>query len=538
MIDMSDYNAPQMAKSLRKNWVALVLLAVLAAETAFAIWHGERQHVYNFGIVQPGILYRSGQPATPQAWDWLAAQYKVRTVVDLREERPEAAWSRIQDEACGRHGMRLVHIPMTTRDAPSQEQWGRFVEIVADSSNHPILVHCELGTSRTGAIVGGYGITRCGQTVEQALADARRHFFVGAKHPEYMEFWRGLAQGGDGELDPGTCGWRTDNAGRAAGVASQMQASGQWLLPHSDGRPVLDHPSPMYGLVAIAAAALAASGMTGQAAGMTALVALSIAAAVFLCAASYSLARRAGGAGGGVVAGAMCAAACGWLVAAGLATTELIAAAVMGGAVWWWCRGERTRAGETPATRAGETPATRAGETPATRADETPATRADETPATHGRFGPLVLGLLLGTGILFGGLWGGLPVAALLLVAVAARRRDVARPHCLLAMLIVCLPWYVANQARWAGFLPSVIQPTQTVGLLHAVIAAFLIAAGIATCLLGRRLSTVALTVMVLAMLSAAAVALTLRWEYVTLMIVPICVSLGASARSMRWRAR
>lgn len=170
----------------------VILIVLLAGELCLAGWYGEQREIYKFDIVQTGILYRSGQPIG-EGWDRLANLYGVKTVIDLREtDKPKAPWSTEQDHACQRYGMKLIHMPMTDTKEPSPENWRKFLDIVHDPANWPVLVHCEMGTARTGVMIGGYRIVEQGLTAALACKDAQRHSFNPAKHPEYLAFWETL----------------------------------------------------------------------------------------------------------------------------------------------------------------------------------------------------------------------------------------------------------------------------------------------------------------------------------------------------------
>jgi len=65
---------------------------------------------------------------------------------------------------------------------------------VEDPANWPVLIHCEMGSSRTGMMVGAYRIAVQGWSVAAATQDAEKHYFAPHKHPEYCAFWEELAK--------------------------------------------------------------------------------------------------------------------------------------------------------------------------------------------------------------------------------------------------------------------------------------------------------------------------------------------------------
>ncbi|MFB3892218.1 MAG: hypothetical protein ACE15C_09365 [Phycisphaerae bacterium] len=173
--------------------VAAAVVGVLGGLAGALVWHLERP--YRFGVVQEGVLYRSGQPRGHE-WDTLRDTYGIKTVIDLRELKPSRGWSIEQDRFCREHEIRLVHIPFPNMDAPTPRQWQAFLEIVRDPANWPVLVHCEVGTARTGMMVGAYRIVVQGWDFDSALREARENNFNDEKHYRYVQFWKELALAG------------------------------------------------------------------------------------------------------------------------------------------------------------------------------------------------------------------------------------------------------------------------------------------------------------------------------------------------------
>lgn len=168
---------------------ALLVVGVLAA----AVVYGLSEGVYHFDTVHAGVLYRSGQPRG-NGLDCLVRDFRIRTVISLREDRPQEAWWQEEEQACRRLGVRMVHIPMEDRNRPSDEKWRMFLQTVTDPANWPVLVHCEAGSARTGVMVAGYRIAVQGWKAPRALTEAARQNFDVATHPDQAKFLEELAE--------------------------------------------------------------------------------------------------------------------------------------------------------------------------------------------------------------------------------------------------------------------------------------------------------------------------------------------------------
>lgn len=102
----------------------------------------------NLGIVDTGI-FRSGRP-TSAGYDALR-RLGVRTIINL-ERYPD------DGEALRQAGIASIHIPLSVARRPTEAEVDRFLAAVTDTSLRPILIHCQRGIDRTGAMVGVFRV--------------------------------------------------------------------------------------------------------------------------------------------------------------------------------------------------------------------------------------------------------------------------------------------------------------------------------------------------------------------------------------------
>jgi protein tyrosine/serine phosphatase len=139
--------------------VAIALLAV--AGGAYAWWSDQGRHLFfpkNWGVVEEGRIYRSGQIHSRLVEDVLAAN-RVRVVVDLAADDAENPHADAEREAVARLGIRKVDV--TSLDGSGLGDPERYVEALgavvrARDAGEPVLVHCAGGSERTGVVVGVY----------------------------------------------------------------------------------------------------------------------------------------------------------------------------------------------------------------------------------------------------------------------------------------------------------------------------------------------------------------------------------------------
>lgn len=142
-------------------------LALALACTAAAA-PGCARLVYNFGTVEPGAIYRSAQPS-PWFLDWVVRHHGIRSLVNLRGDTDgfESAFA-------ARHGLRLFSFDLSASRPPTPNDVERFLAVVDDPANRPLLVHCRYGVDRTGYMLGIYRVDRQGWDVDRALREMNR----------------------------------------------------------------------------------------------------------------------------------------------------------------------------------------------------------------------------------------------------------------------------------------------------------------------------------------------------------------------------
>jgi uncharacterized protein (TIGR01244 family) len=105
----------------------------------------------HFGVVEEGVLYRSGQPA-PADLVGLIERCGLKTVVCLRGTRDaddRDAWEATEREVCRSKGVEFVFLPMNHKNPPTAEQVQQFLDVTRDPARRPVLVHCRIGQQRT-----------------------------------------------------------------------------------------------------------------------------------------------------------------------------------------------------------------------------------------------------------------------------------------------------------------------------------------------------------------------------------------------------
>lgn len=125
--------------------IAAVIVIIIALKRNFS--------VKNFYVIEPGILYTSGQP---RGMDYtrLLYKYHIGTFINLRseDEHRDHNWYNEEIIWMRSNGTNYVNLPVDrygqTKGFPDEKIQKKFLEIMADNSNLPVLIHDSSGKER------------------------------------------------------------------------------------------------------------------------------------------------------------------------------------------------------------------------------------------------------------------------------------------------------------------------------------------------------------------------------------------------------
>lgn len=124
----------------------------------------------NFHTTRKGVLYRSGQPRGLGLE--FVKLYGIRTLINLR--RPDRDGIPEEKAFAAKNGLRFYNFSIGSSTAEIDKTVKRFLAIVADKSNWPILVHCSRGKERSGVLSAIYRIEHDRWSNEDALEETYR----------------------------------------------------------------------------------------------------------------------------------------------------------------------------------------------------------------------------------------------------------------------------------------------------------------------------------------------------------------------------
>ncbi|MCI0459919.1 MAG: tyrosine-protein phosphatase [Gemmataceae bacterium] len=178
-----------MIRFVRTRWLLGAALAVFLVAIPVIYYRARYAHSKRLRVVTPGVLYRSGC-LTANGFKEAIRRYQIRTVINLQDEFPDPELARRylsgevihERDLCERLKVRYVWMPpdlISRRKVPAErpEAIERFLAILDDPANYPILIHCKAGLHRTGVMAAVYRMEYQGWSAARALRELKDHGF-------------------------------------------------------------------------------------------------------------------------------------------------------------------------------------------------------------------------------------------------------------------------------------------------------------------------------------------------------------------------
>lgn len=193
-------NRFERARGDGRRWVGRLPFLALAMLIGLAAYHFRRPLFQgNFGVVQPGLVYRSAQPgANLRA---IAARCHLASILNLRAGSLADDFYRHETRAAVDLGVAFYDLPLSANRRPTRRELLILLDLL-DHCRYPLLIHCKSGSDRTGLVAGLYLMAIRGLPPRKALsafATAYGHFplFGTARlHDPFREYDRWLTDRG------------------------------------------------------------------------------------------------------------------------------------------------------------------------------------------------------------------------------------------------------------------------------------------------------------------------------------------------------
>ena len=154
-----------------------LLVAALLVAGPWGYAHYRQIHIRNFRAVREGVMYRSGQ-MTITGLKAAVHERGIKTVITLRDSASanEPPPDLSEENYCLAEGLNYVRISPRTwwspdGSIPAEIGVRRFLEVMDNAENFPVLIHCFAGIHRTGAFCAIYRMEYDRWSNEEAIAE-------------------------------------------------------------------------------------------------------------------------------------------------------------------------------------------------------------------------------------------------------------------------------------------------------------------------------------------------------------------------------
>ena len=136
----------------------------------------------NFGVVQKGMFYRSGQPDKDD-FKYITRKLKIKTLVIFKK-----GVESFERKLASQYGIGLHHLNMSASTPPTNEELDHFFSVVTTRENHPVWIHCEGGSDRTGIMTALYRIEFNNWNKLEAIIEMISYFHIPFRYPKLTQY--------------------------------------------------------------------------------------------------------------------------------------------------------------------------------------------------------------------------------------------------------------------------------------------------------------------------------------------------------------
>jgi len=143
----------------------IITLLIIAAATYFLFHHF---HINDFRVIEPAVLYTSGQP---RGMDYtrLLYKYHIATIVNVRMtlEHRNNNWYNEEITWTRNNGVRYIEMPIEKSSYfPDERTQDNFIAIMTNKDNLPVLLHGGRNDERVAMLVAVWLRKSQGYTAE------------------------------------------------------------------------------------------------------------------------------------------------------------------------------------------------------------------------------------------------------------------------------------------------------------------------------------------------------------------------------------
>lgn len=170
----------------------ILISLVVAAALILAFVLYQKKIRYNLVTISENKVYNSGV-VSPEKLADVVSEYRIKTIVDLRDGLVQTALNpetkkQVNAEEYAADQIAGVHyVNLPTDQIPEDSTVQKFLKIMDNPGNYPVLIHCHHGVGRSRLFSSIYRIEYENFTNENARAKARLFWEFGSNFSKSSE---------------------------------------------------------------------------------------------------------------------------------------------------------------------------------------------------------------------------------------------------------------------------------------------------------------------------------------------------------------
>ncbi|MBI2027822.1 MAG: tyrosine-protein phosphatase [Deltaproteobacteria bacterium] len=157
-------------------------LIVCAVWAVFLLIPAGCNPLLNFGVIVSNKFFRSGQPDNEDLFV-IKDKLKIKTILNLK-----VSVDGHENKFAKKNKIRIIHMPMSAKRPPTNEQLNIFFDIIQNKSLYPLWMHCQGGADRTGVMAAVYRLEFENWSKWSALFEMIRYLHIPFRYPQLTRF--------------------------------------------------------------------------------------------------------------------------------------------------------------------------------------------------------------------------------------------------------------------------------------------------------------------------------------------------------------
>jgi protein tyrosine/serine phosphatase len=169
-----------------------IIIAVLILGACLLVWDQlVKDHVIpkRFGVVEQGVIYRSGRMSSVLV-KRILEEHTIKVIVTLEGLKDADRDQQAEIAASEELGIEIVRFPLGGNGTGKVENYIQAIATIhkAKSENKPVLIHCAVGTQRTGGVLASYHLLFDNWTPEQIYQEMTAYDFKHKKNEDLIPY--------------------------------------------------------------------------------------------------------------------------------------------------------------------------------------------------------------------------------------------------------------------------------------------------------------------------------------------------------------